>query len=301
MAALDSEVTVFDMASKLSFITDPKVHESFESALRKDVRLFQEASVTEAKESDQGATLHWNDADGKAHQETFDYVLVATGRRASFDSLNLEAVGITAQTPADLEIDPEHLQLVDSPIFMAGDINGIRPLLHEAAGEGRIAGENAAKYAAGGATAVCSYERQVPLSIAFTFPETVTGGKAWSEIPDDAAVGSVSFSNQGRSRVDLRNHGVLRVYGDQQTKQLIGFEMCGPSAEHVAHLLSWAIQQQLTVSTILTMPFYHPVIEEGVRTALQRLAKALGLKNESRMRCQEASPVTEREDHVYRS
>lgn len=308
MAALDSDVTVFDTTDNLSFITDPEVHESFAEALRNDVRLFQNSSVSEAKESDQGATLRWKDSDGKEHEDTFDYVLVAAGRRSSFDSLNLQAVGIEESNATELDIDPERLQVGDdSGIFMAGDINIIRPLLHEAAGEGRIAGENAAKYAKGGAQAVCFYDRQVPLSIAFTFPETVTGGKTWSEVSKDGevlgdkAVGFVSFENQGRSRVDLLNHGVLRVYGDQETKQLIGFEMCGPSAEHVAHLLTWAIQQELTVSTILTMPFYHPVIEEGVRTALQRLAKALGLKNESRMRCQEVSPVTEREDHHYQT
>jgi hypothetical protein len=40
--------------------------------------------------------------------------------------------------------------------------------------------------------------------------------------------------------------------------------MFGPAAEH---LLSRAIQQKQTVSQILGIPFYYPVIEEGVRTA----------------------------------
>ena len=49
--------------------------------------------------------------------------------------------------------------------------------------------------------------------------------------------------------------------------------MIGPDAEHIAHLLAWAIQAEMTVSRALDMPFYHPVIEEGLRTAL-RDAKA---------------------------
>jgi dihydrolipoamide dehydrogenase len=45
--------------------------------------------------------------------------------------------------------------------------------------------------------------------------------------------------------------------------------MFGPAAEHIGHLLAWARQQQMTIQAMLTMPFYHPVIEEGLRTALR--------------------------------
>ena len=95
-------------------------------------------------------------------------------------------------------------------------------------------------------------------------------------------VGEVSFEGQGRSRVMGKNQGLLKVFADQKTGTLLGAEMFGPSAEHIGHLLSWAVQQQLTVDEILAMPFYNPVIEEGVRTAfreaqaeLKRLEAAL--------------------------
>ena len=35
-----------------------------------------------------------------------------------------------------------------------------------------------------------------------------------------------------------------------------------------AHLLAWAVQQELTVGQLLQMPFYHPVIEEALQAAL---------------------------------
>jgi len=35
--------------------------------------------------------------------------------------------------------------------------------------------------------------------------------------------------------------------------------------------LAWAHQQGMTVAQMLDMPFYHPVIEEGVRTALRNV------------------------------
>ncbi len=62
---------------------------------------------------------------------------------------------------------------------------------------------------------------------------------------------------------------------------LLGAEMCAPEGEHLAHLLSLAIQQKLTVRELLGMPFYHPVIEEGLRTALRDLARQLPEKTVS--------------------
>lgn len=67
----------------------------------------------------------------------------------------------------------------------------------------------------------------------------------------------------------LENRGLLRVYAAAATGRLLGAELVGPRAEHLAHLLAWSHQQRLTIATMLEMPFYHPVVEEGLRTALR--------------------------------
>src|SRR5258706_16463550 len=67
----------------------------------------------------------------------------------------------------------------------------------------------------------------------------------------------------------LRNRGHLRVYGDPATGPFLGAEMVGPDAGHSGHLLAWALQSRMTVAQMLEMPFYHPVVEEGLRTALR--------------------------------
>jgi len=73
----------------------------------------------------------------------------------------------------------------------------------------------------------------------------------------------------------LQNKGMLRVYAEYGSCRFLGAEMIGPRCEHIAHLLAWAVQAHLTVPQMLDMPFYHPVIEEGVRTALRDLAANL--------------------------
>ncbi len=73
----------------------------------------------------------------------------------------------------------------------------------------------------------------------------------------------------------LQNRGLLRVYGEYGSGVFLGAEMIGPRAEHLGHLLAWAHQARMTVAQMLEMPFYHPVVEEGVRTALRDLAAEL--------------------------
>ena len=88
----------------------------------------------------------------------------------------------------------------------------------------------------------------------------------------------------------LVNQGLLRVYGEQGSGLLLGAEMIGPDNEHLAHLLAWAIQMRMTVPQVLEMPFYHPVIEEGLRTALRLLLEALGMGPHPPMRCIDCGP-----------
>jgi len=156
-------------------------------------------------------------------------------------------------------------------IFIAGDVNAALPLLHEASDEGRIAGLNAARY-----PDVRDVERRVPLGVVFSDPQIASVGLVGEALTDIAHVeGVVSFENQGRSRVMGKNKGLLTLYAAEQGGLLLGAEMFGPAAEHIAHLLSWSVQQGLTVEEMLAMPFYHPVIEEGVRTALRDAQHAL--------------------------
>jgi dihydrolipoamide dehydrogenase len=154
---------------------------------------------------------------------------------------------------------------------MAGDISAYIPLLHEASDEGRIAGANSMLY-----PDLVSHERRTPLAIAFTEPQMASAGRRYATLDlDRVVIGEASFVSQGRALVEGRNTGLLRVYGNCETCVLIGAEMIAPDAEHLAPLLAWAIQEKLTIDEILAMPVYHPVLEEGVRTALRNLAGKL--------------------------
>jgi dihydrolipoamide dehydrogenase len=195
-------------------------------------------------------------------------MLVSIGRRANTAGLGLEALGVTLDERGVPSYDPTTMQVADLPIFLAGDITSDRPLLHEAADEGRIAGFNCVQ-----AHPQC-FQRRVPLSIVFCEPNVAVVGQAFADLQNqDLVIGAVRFDNQGRARVLAENTGMLRVYAAKPEGRLVGAELVAPRGEHLAHLLAWVMQKGMTVFDVLQLPFYHPVVEEGLRTALREVAK----------------------------
>ena len=218
-------------------------------------------------------------------------MVAATGRRPNLDGLNLENTDLNLNELGVPIFDSFTLQTSVPEIFIAGDVNNELPLLHEAADEGRIAGANAGRF-----PEVRVGQRRSPIGVIFSDPQIAMVGLSYAQATERyqdcgcIEVGEVSFEDQGRSRVMAQNFGLLRVYGAHGTGQFLGAEMIGPAAEHLAHLLAWAHQNKMTISEMLDMPFYHPVIEEGVRTALRDLRAKLHLGGVMVERCLDCGP-----------
>ena len=267
LARLGVRVVVLGRGGRIGPLTDPAVRRAAIDAFGAEFALDPDAHVRSVKRIGDEVEIDYDGPDGKARLERFDYVLAATGRVPNVDRLDLERAGLELGAHGVPRFDAATLQVGDSPVFIAGDANHELPLLHEAADEGRIAGENAARF-----PNVKPGLRRAPLGIVFTDPQIAIVGPGFAALGSGALVaGEVSFDDQGRSRVMLRNRGHLRVYADPRTSRFLGAEMVGPDAEHLGHLLAWALQAGMTVPQMLEMPFYHPVIEEGLRTALRDL------------------------------
>lgn len=273
---LGAETTFFSPFEDVGPFTDPEVRRQTRSIMEAELNLQLGSQVRSAEQVDGGIRLQWKDASGAEHDAVFEQVLIAAGRRPQLEGLGLEKTGIYLDQRGFPAWDATTTQAADVPIFIAGDVSGHRPLLHEASDEGRIAGANAAAF-----PDLTAHIRRVPLAVAFTDPNMAMVGASFDSLePGSFEVGEVSFANQGRARVIGRNQGLLRIYGDRKCCTIVGAEMIGPRAEHLAHLLAWSVQQGMTVARSLQMPFYHPVIEEGMRTALRDLAGKLRIRGQ---------------------
>ncbi|MBC7690536.1 MAG: dihydrolipoyl dehydrogenase [Methylotenera sp.] len=205
-----------------------------------------------------------------------DRVLVALGRRPNIEGLGLDALGVALDSDGVPKVDARTMQVGGLPIFLVGDANGETAVLHEASDDGHIAGLNAT------AESFECFQRRTPLAIVFSEPNVAMVGKRFTELDaSQVLIGEVRFEDQGRARIAHRNIGILRVYADRHIGLLLGAELCAPAGEHLALLMALAIERALTVSDLLRMPFYHPVFEEGLRTALRQLSAQLPASKDS--------------------
>ena len=262
-------VTGFDQLQTIAGIQDPEVAARAIELMGKEfpIHLGQAAQIAE-----EGDKLRVTAGENSV---LVDRVLCSVGRVPNVENLGLENLGVELDARGIPEYDRNSMQVGDLPIFIAGDMNGERQVLHEAGDEGKIAGYNAAR------DQVASFRRKVPLLINFCDPNICAVGTRWNDLDQETtAVGQINFAPVGRALIMGKNRGLLRVYANKETGVILGSEMIAPKGENLAHLLCWCIEQGLTVGRLLRMPFYHPVIEEALQAALYDLYSKVDAKNE---------------------
>jgi dihydrolipoamide dehydrogenase len=202
---------------------------------------------------------------------TVDRILLATGRRPAVQDLGLENLGVELDDRGLPFFDPYTLQIEDLPVFLAGDVNELKPILHEAADDGNIAGYNAT------ADSISCFQKRTPLAITFSSPDIAIAGRSHRELTArgiEFVTGNASWEELGRARMILgKAAGIARIYAAKKDGQLLGAELMAPAGEHMAHLLSWAMGTGMTAADALAMPFYHPVPEEALISALDQIVK----------------------------
>ncbi len=253
------DVTGIDQLNTIGGLQDPAASKVAIQVMSKEFPLWlgQPASITQ-----EGDQLRVTSGENSV---LVDKVLASLGRRPNVENLGLEHLGVELDARGVPAYHPNTLQVGDLPVFIAGDVNGDKAILHEAGHEARIAAYNATHD-------ITAFKRKTPLAITFCDPNIAIVGQDWNALDQDhLAIGEMPLGPVGRALIMGKNKGILRVYGDKQTGEILGASLMGPKGENLAHLLAWAIEQKQTVFDLLAMPYYHPVLEEALQAALYDL------------------------------
>lgn len=268
LARLGVDTKAITLGKKLGGLSDPDLQDYAIKTLSEESNLelsFDGAEVLGP--SDNGIKIKSGDKIWEV-----DKILLAVGRSPNLKNLNLESL--------DLEFDEKNVpvfhnntyQIKNSNLYIAGDVNNDRPLLHEAADEGKVAGYNAVRE-----ENQC-FKRRTFMAVTFSDPNIAIVGKSYDQIAAekiDIEIGESSFEGQGRAIVMLKEKGLVHIYADKSNGKILGAELIAPHADHIAHLLAWAIDNDMTVEGALNQTYYHPVLEEGIRTAFRSLFSKL--------------------------
>ena len=255
-ARLGVAVTLLDHAKTVGHLKDPAAADAARDAFADVADLHLGVDVSAEPAGPGEATVRWTgDDEGEV---TVDCILVSAGQKPQLAALNLAATGLALDDDGVPRFDHVTRRCGDSAIFIAGDADVWRPVLHEAARGGRIAGN--------GAIGEDAPPELPALAIAFCEPNLVEVGVPFPDLPDGAIVGCAAASENGRTTVDGETAGVVRLYADRDGRML-GATLVVEDGEHLGHLVALAIGRGMTLAEFADQPWYHPTVEELLQTA----------------------------------
>ncbi len=221
MAGLGVAVTIFEMADRLLAREEPEASICVAEALRADgIDLRLGAAVSSVAPVPTGGVR----VDTADSSDTFDQLLVATGRRPNSEGLDLEAAGITATERGHIETNDKLETTVDG-IYAAGDVTGKLPFTHAADEMGRLA----TAHAFGLMQRWKFKEHWVPWAT-FTNPEVARVGLTEAEAAEKG--GRVAYLPMGefdRAITDGATNGFVKIIAGPKplTRRAFGGEIIG--------------------------------------------------------------------------
>ncbi|MDA3903624.1 MAG: dihydrolipoyl dehydrogenase [Desulfuromusa sp.] len=263
---LGVETTLYGRSGRIGSFTHADMQREVMRTLQQELNIIPQGNFTHATKVDGGYELAYRTGDGEIITKSYERVLLASGRISNLHSMKLENAGLTLDSRGLPQYDPLTMQCGDAPVFIAGDATEDLPLWHEAYIEGRIAASSAIKFPAR------KEGKRVPgMGVYFTDPQMASVGTAYSSLdPDQTIIGLARMGHGPRHEIYNDSRGMIQVYVNKESGSLLGAEIFGRGAEHMAQTLVLAIEHEMTVAEILQMPVYHPSLEEVMKDALNK-------------------------------
>lgn len=225
------------------------IHKSF---LKRGISIFTSSKVTSIEKHKNLSIVLENGEKVEA-----EIVLLAVGRKCTFDDLALEKSGVLAENGAI--ITNEYMQTNVPGIYAIGDVNGKCMLAHVASHEGIIAAENAF-----GAKKRMNFET-IP-SVIFITPEVASVGLTSIQAEEKGySIMSATFplSALGQAQASLETEGFAQIIADKKTKQVLGAHIVGSKASIMIGEMALAVANELTIDCIIDTIHPHPTLSEA--------------------------------------
>jgi dihydrolipoamide dehydrogenase len=261
---LGVETTLYGRSGRIGSFTHPDMQREVMQTLRQELDIIPQGNFTKATKVADGFDLTYVTGEGETITKTYERVLVASGRISNLRGMNLEKSGLVLNSNGLPEYDPLTMQCGDAPVFIAGDATEDQPLWHEAYLEGRIAANSAIHF-----PQRKEGKRTTSLGIYFTDPQMALVGADYSSLDaKQIVIGRARMGQGPRHEIYNDHRGMIQVYAAKGDGSLLGAEIFGRGAEHMAQTLALALEHEMTVDEILKMPVYHPSLEEVMKGAL---------------------------------
>jgi dihydrolipoamide dehydrogenase len=197
-----------------------------------------------------------------------DMILMATGRKANTEGLNLSAAGITpapnGTIPTDNNFSCVGCDSVAATLYAIGDVNGKQMLAHAA----EMQAIRAVNHILGKTDGI---RFDIMPAAIFTEPEAACVGPSEDQLKADAVdyICKKSFWRaNGKAQAMNETEGMLKLFADQQ-ERILGCHAYGAHAADIVQEVSVLMCKDTTLSELRDMIHIHPTLSEILKAAVE--------------------------------
>ena len=266
-AELGSEITIVEYMPQIIPGADKDLVAPLKKRLNGLVKeIMTNTKVESIKPNTGGIEVTFSAADGSAGPapQSYEYVLVATGRRPNGDLINAQAAGVNVDQRGFIAADKQMRTNVPH-IFAIGDVVGQPMLAHKATHEAKVAAEVCAGHKSG-------FEASVIPSVAYTDPEIAWVGLTETEAKANGTVyetGVFPWAASGRAIGNARTEGKTKLLFNPETHAVLGGGIVGTGAGDLISEVALAIEMGADATDIGLTIHPHPTLSETVAMAAE--------------------------------
>ena len=267
--SIGTKVTVVEMLPKILGPMDDEISAMLQAQYaKKGVEFHLNCKVVAVEGND----VVYEDPEGNTCRATGDKILVSVGRRASFQGIGLENIGVElalnpAGRPYGIKVD-EKMRTNVPNVYAAGDVTGFSMLAHTASREGEVAVNDIL-----GKEDRMHYDA-IP-GVVYTNPEVAGAGLTEAEAEKkglEYVVAKLPMAYAGRFVAENeRGEGLCKVIADAKDRKVLGVHMLGNPCSEMIHSACIAIEQGMTVDELKKVVFPHPTVSEIFKETAFRL------------------------------
>jgi NAD(P) transhydrogenase len=260
LALLDIDVTLVDQKATMLDFVDPEIAEALSYHMRDmGVVLHLGEEVVEVCRTQRGR-VRVTFRSGK--KVVADALLYAAGRSGATEELQLERVGIHADSRGRLKVN-KHFQTTQPHIYAAGDVIGFPSLASASMEQGRLAACHAFEIPT-------DYQPELlPYGI-YTVPEISMVGRTESDLVKEGIpyeIGEARYREIARGQILGDRVGLLKLIFHQKTRQLLGIHAIGQGATEIIHIGQVALAFNAPIDFFISNTFNYPTLAECYRVA----------------------------------
>lgn len=269
-AALGCKVTQADQLDQPLAFLDPELTVFYLDELRRNGGEYIPRAEAASARFDGVSQVRVEFTDGRVIEA--DKVLVALGRLANVDGLNLEGIGVQLTERGHVRVD-DNLETTVPGIFAAGDVIGPPALASVSMEQGRRAACHAL-----GLLVPSDPVSRLPSGV-YTLPEIATVGldeHGARRHFGAALVGRARFEEIARGQINGSQRGLLKLIADPGGRRVVGVQIAGDGATELVHIGQLGLAAELDVDAYVDNVFNFPTMAEAYRIAALDIVKQRG-------------------------